>query len=47
MNLPSFETQGIVPCWKKVTCSYDIYLLVLVKTISEPSGLGQVNQREA
>lgn len=20
INLPSFEIQGIVPCWKKVTC---------------------------
>lgn len=21
INLPSLETQGMVPCWKKVTCN--------------------------
>lgn len=24
INLPSFEMQGIVPCWKKVTCTMEI-----------------------
>lgn len=32
INLPSFETLGIVPCWKKVTCIKEEYPARLAKT---------------
>lgn len=27
MNLPSLETQGIVPCWKNVICNKNCVML--------------------